>query len=838
MTRNTSLHIILNSILLFLLLKNNSNFRGKILLLNLNDFIEIFLVFSNSNYKMGRKKSDSPTSFPWEKLFSESDNEFNQAISYCSSDHIGSDTVKKAVTTVVSGYNSGSKVALCDKIKTKANHIRQQILKTDNPEDIRTDVIEFYKNTFLKKFEGKVEGINNIVIPARPILPELSQEERKIYGSPPSSPRARPRVLDDEDIPEIDIGPLDEPEPASFDKLLEAQLIVYALTKAEKDGTIRSINAKEFYGMLKDTYEGTGAEEYMLNKDNVKSAISNLTIMLKANKNKIKGLSDAKKIISNSPFSKVLRPVAPPSPQRAPPVPQRAPPVPQRAPPVIEEEDVEEEPVRAAVRDGSITGEEIIEYIRKKGWSVPSSKSKEKLCDYVLTKLAKEDKKEDKRYEELLGKVEELTTNLFTLIEMHEERIKKLEKIKKKRKVSFAEKDEIRIIEEEKKEIEEEISEVKDKLEEATKEKEKIDTEKEVKKRMCFRMKKWLDEDDFDRVKAEQDLSCGNEGICNVDVGECELSVSSTEHLETIGSVSIKGSKDTVDKIKRKFEKKKVVIEDEEIIPEPKKKPLVIDDEEEEIPEPLVEEEPEEEEEPVVEEEEEIIIPQKKPLVIEGPRVLLDDEEEEIPEPAVEEEPVEEEDIPDIASDIELSEDEEEPVEEEPKAEEEKKEEEEVIRKCNTIPLDEDVDEETRAKDLYCGEGKVCNLDMSMCVVEDDLKEPAEEITIGGMLVKVVGSNAILNKLKEKIIKSGGEIPSEPQAEAEPVVEKEPLVEEEPAVDVFKANIPGVRPTLESIIQGIKSISRNTNIVSEQSKIKSANKKCLERIAKCAGINI
>ena len=117
-----------------------------------------------------------------------------------------------------------------------------------------------------------------------------------------------------------------------------------------------------------------------------------------------------------------------------------------------------------------------------------------------------------------------------------------------------------------------------------------------------------------------------------------------------------------------------------------------------------------------------------------------------------------------------------------------------------------------------------------MCVVEDDLKEPAEEITIGGMLVKVVGSNAILNKLKEKIIKSGGEIPAEPTEEL--------VEEEEPAVDVFKANIPGIRPTLESIIQGIKSISRSTNIVSEQSKIKSANKKCLERIAKCAGINI
>jgi len=365
-------------------LKNNSNFRVKILFKNLkrpwvfshpyrvqfcfaklNDFIEIFLVFSNYNYKMGRKKSDSPISFPWEKLFSESDNEFDQAISYCSSDHIGSDTVKKAVTTVVSGYNSGSKVALCDKIKTKANHIRQQILKTDNPEAIRTDVIEFYKNTFLKKFEGKVEGINNIVIPARPILPELSQEERKIYGSPPSSPRARPRVLDEEsgalgpeDIPEIDIGPLDEPEPASFDKLLEAQAIVYASTKAEKDGSVKAINAKEFYSILKDTYEGSEAEEFMLNKDNVKKAIANLATMLKANKNKIKGVSDAKKIISNSPSAvPVLRPVAPPSPK----APVQQAPIPPRAPPVVSgalgpvvEDD--EEPVRAAVRDGSIQG--------------------------------------------------------------------------------------------------------------------------------------------------------------------------------------------------------------------------------------------------------------------------------------------------------------------------------------------------------------------------------------------------------------------------------------------------------------------------------------------------
>ena len=150
-------------------------------------------------------------------------------------------------------------------------------------------------------------------------------------------------------------------------------------------------------------------------------------------------------------------------------------------------------------------------------------------------------------------------------------------------------------------------------------------------------------------------------------------------------------------------------------------------------------------------------------------------------------------------------------------------------KSCNTLG-DQDVDDETRAKDLMCDEGDACNLDESRCVPISELSEPVEELTIGGMLVKVVGSNAILNKLKEKIIKSGGEIQTEPLEEPKP--------EEEPAVDIFKTIIPGVRPTLESIIQGIKSISRSTNIVSEQSKIKSANKKCLERIAKCAGINI
>jgi hypothetical protein len=82
-------------------------------------------------------------------------------------------------------------------------------------------------------------------------------------------------------------------------------------------------------------------------------------------------------------------------------------------------------------------------------------------------------------------------------------------------------------------------------------------------------------------------------------------------------------------------------------------------------------------------------------------------------------------------------------------------------KRCNTIPLDQEVDEETRAQDLMCGDGEACNLDESRCDPIEELTEPVEELTIGGMLVKVSGKNKIIEALRQKIIKSGGAIPVE-----------------------------------------------------------------------------
>jgi hypothetical protein len=196
-------------------------------------------------------------------------------------------------------------------------------------------------------------------------------------------------------------------------------------------------------------------------------------------------------------------------------------------------------------------------------------------------------------------------------------------------------------------------------------------------------------------------------------------------------------------------------------------------------------------------------------------------------------------------------------------------------KRCNTLG-EQEVDDETRAKDLMCGDGEACNLDESRCDPIEELTEPVEELTIGGMLVKVSGKNKIIEALRQKIINSGGAIPAEesgayepeeempemaeelpeeiPEVIEESVVEsitesqiaepERPLAEvieeskEEPANDVFQSSLPGIRINLQDLINNIKSITKSSSITSAQNKIKSAERKCIDRIAKCAGIKL
>ncbi len=936
---------------------------------------------------MGRKKTDSPTLFPWDKIFSEDENEFNEAIEYCKSENNGSENLKRAVTTIGSGYNSGSKTVLCERIKQKAIQIRYQIDKEKNAnkrDKLRKDVIDYYTKTFLKKFEGKEEGIKNIAIPARPNLPILTEEEKRVFVSPPSSPRSSPPssprnsppssprrvspIIEEEE--EFELLPKNVPY-VDDNSLLQARTIIYYKNAPIVNGK-KSLSPKIFYEQLQSLYYGVVPDNsVLLSKESIKNAILQLPNIIKNSGGKLKQetIDNAQAVINKSETMKEYQRQI-----------------------VIEEEVIREElPERPLeeVYKSTVSENDIINYIKTKGWEEPKYKSKEALCDYVLKQIKGEDVRSEIEYKSIESRIDKLSDNLISLLDMHEQRINELEKAKKnigsgsKKKVKFGS-NQIKIIEEETEEIEKQIHDVKEQLQEAKENKEQLEEQQEEQKQLCFKMKQWLDQDDFDRVEVEKDLICNNEGdVCNINSGLCEPSVEG-DYTSSLGIAKIKGSKDVVDKMYNKYTNKPAVIEieEEEIIPvskvqkiptetlreqiklilstsdldEVSKKDILeqlnmffnvnlnkrkkeiyslIEDEFNEILEsrkvaqPVV---------PVIEIEEEEIKPvskvkkQKIPTETLREQVklilssssdldsltaddityelsmffkvklfkrkdeisrLLEEEKEKIISSRKEEEISMGEELPEE----EISMGEELPEEEIPEVTEKQivektveflemagksinekeirnkvqqhfnidiepykaiikttiknfiRELKDKRKKCNTIPLEQDVDDITRAKDLMCDEGDACNLSKSRCDPIEESSYPVEELTIGGMLVKVTGKNKIVEALKQKIIKSGGAIP---MVESEEIVEKEvskevskeeekPLeevIKESEAQDVFESKLPGTRINLEDLIRNIKSISKTDIITSAQNKIKSAERKCIERIAKCAGIKI
>ena len=106
---------------------------------------------------MGRTKSDSLLKFPWDKIFSEDERQLDNAIEYCKSNSSGSENLKRAVTAIGYGYNSGSKSVLCERIREKATQIRFQIDKADESirDDLREQVYIFTVKLTLKSSKEK-----------------------------------------------------------------------------------------------------------------------------------------------------------------------------------------------------------------------------------------------------------------------------------------------------------------------------------------------------------------------------------------------------------------------------------------------------------------------------------------------------------------------------------------------------------------------------------------------------------------------------------------------------------------------------------------------------------
>ncbi len=877
---------------------------------------------------MGRRRTDSPLLFPWDKIFSE--DALNEAFEYCKSDSCSADILKKAVTTLVTGYNSGSKSVLCDRLKEKAGEIIYQINKVEEPrkrEKLRKETIDYYRTLFLKKFEGKDPEIVNIQVAPRPSLPVLSTDEKKMFNDvrsrSPSPERKKPVVVIEEEEEIIPVKPLKPvvPLPPTVDVtdelLLSSKAIVY-YANLPREGQKIPVKFRVFYDQLMNEYKDiVPSDSPLLDENKIKEEIRKTVELAKIKKGVLeKSVIDKANTVVNK--SKTMSRY-----------------IPKKVQPVIIEEDEEEEEIiitkkqlykdidkilsssvnrnlsnkqildklekiygdlslrkkeiyglikewaeenmkdeeeqkeepvisKEEPKEEGLSPEEILKYIQKKGWKEPQSKSKEGLCDYVLKNITQEDTSYEQRYTSLENEMKELKSK-------YDKVAKKL----KARKITFGP-DQIRVFEQEKEELEEQIKDVIQEMEAIEEKKEKEEPEKA---QMCFRMKEWLNQDDFDKVEVVKDLNCG-EGYCNVDSGVCSSSSPDiTDSYTEIGSSKIKGSKQMVDTISSKFnsptssdlrQQIEIIIKNSPLKSDIRTKDVmselsmlynglsfknrkeeikgIVKDLKKKLIKPVIIEEDEEEEiqlkediEEAIEQIQEITEEQiREATLIAIKSAKKGDKPSDIRKRVAEEFNIMITPYEDFINNV---------IKEYSAAKKEAKKVKKALVECYT---------KDDLSDIKCPDDLVCNLTTKVCIEEKDAVEPVEELTIGGMLVKVTGENNIIKALREKILKSGGEIPTEEPVKEpveepvkEPIVQKEEVIiesvvkpleevieQEEPANDVFTSLIPGKRPSLEDIVSGIKSITKSVGVTSAQSRIKVAERKCLERIAACAGIKM
>ena len=93
-------------------------------------------------------------------------------------------------------------------------------------------------------------------------------------------------------------------------------------------------------------------------------------------------------------------------------------------------------------------------------------------------------------------------------------------------------------------------------------------------------------------------------------------------------------------------------------------------------------------------------------------------------------------------------------------------------------------------------------------------------------MINVIGSNNILNALKEKIMRAK--------------VKELPTYEyKEEMSDIKVGSVPIVkseRPSLEDVVKGLKSISGNRNLTTNQQKIKVLERQAAQMLKKCVGL--
>jgi predicted nucleic acid-binding Zn-ribbon protein len=798
---------------------------------------------------MPRQQTDSPSEFPWKLFFSDNPTSLKEAKDQCSASSTASLTVKKAVTVLKAGDQLGTKEENCEKVINQANLINRQIslVPTAQRENKRQEVINYYKLSLEKKFDDTIE------LPDKPDLPYLEDAAPK--------PRAQRRgSLSDEE---------DEEKELSIENIIEAEAIIYFRK------SFPSLSISVFRNSMLEKYPDVDPDlpKQILTrifKENASSGSDG-----KKSKNvPIAKYNEALDLLKRSVLAGKKRPSPPPSPKAEP----------KPAP-------------RQAAKEETINIAQLKAYIQDRNWILPKTNDKEELFVYILKNIDRDVSDlmngyniKEEEIEQLKNEIKDIKEKYKSFKQKNLEANKKIEdleqlieKLEKQPKKSEEDIEEIRVLNEkleklkEKLEVNqnnllsekrkasdlekmiEKLEEKNNKSEEEIKRlnrlkndyedkyynalnapkaiefnlekrlKEKQEALDDVKKQLeemksvqeeysglCFQMKDWMKDEKFDLKIAESDLTCPPDTVCDIDKGKCikyirkpidvlnKRIMGSIENVDGLINVVNKRISDvekqmlkeiTEERLKTEREMKAEI---EKKAEEMKNKRDILKKEEERLKQK--EEEIEEEERLKKEEEEK----EAKRLRKEEKRLKKEEEKK-----RKEEEEREEEER--------LQKEEEERQERKRQKKEEKKRKADV--KCAT--KDSYTSLEEMEDDLKCKDDMVCDVDNKKCIESEEYTE----IMINNKKIKVSGKDEVIDMITAKI--ASLTLPSEEVVEEE----KEIVVERK-----TEQIVPVDRKSLDSIVNTLSNILIKKPMTTAQSKIRMADRKASDKIAKCAGL--
>ena len=492
------------------------------------------------------KRTDPCNNFPWSLLLSGDDSQISEFEFICNSKTTSSVNIRKAVTVLEAGAQSGTKEENCQKLIAKARVIESQLnsIKDKNERSrVRQNLIDYYISAHGNKCDPTVQVLPKPIIP---ITQELKQFVRERSKSPVK--RSRISLVEDDEIPkqqkEIEY---------SQDDIYNYESIAYY-----NDTYDTKTSVSEFYKEMLNKYPSFTKEKARELLKAIEKRFDGKRIPSTIYNQAKKLLSEQKPIVVQEKKIIVDEPKLDEKKEQEEKLEREQEKLEREREREIQEklEREQERLQKERERQEGISVQEIKKLIQEKGWEEPRTDDKTQLYKYVVQRITDDLTKMNNEKDKISDEYRKLRIELQNVLQKLEDTTETLAKKEKK-------------LDEANKMIERLNQELKQKTEKLIELEDQIQLLKKTHSDItgtCMQFKDWIDQDKFDLKVAEHELTCPSGSACNIDTSQC-MKRYVQKPAEVLSKLVI-GSENEVDKLLKKINKRisDLKIEEEEAI--------------------------------------------------------------------------------------------------------------------------------------------------------------------------------------------------------------------------------------------------------------------------------